>query len=454
MAPQRTYLRAPWVIDGRGGPPIEDGVVAIQGGTIAAVRPAREVADLEGVELREFPGGAILPGMIDAHAHLSLAADKRPYEQMYLDPDEMLTLISIRNLQLHLASGVTTLRDNGARNRVTFVVREAINRGYFVGPRLLLSGRPVTHSGGHFHFCNGTADGIEQIQRAVRELIAEGADHIKIMASGGATAGNQPFYASYGVPELRAAVETAHELGRLTTAHCRARNAMERAVEAGLDCIEHAEFLVPGPEVMLGSGRIPPAVTDYDPHLTERMLESGMYISFTFQTDGWDSVVALREKRDREGRLSEAEQGELGWLERFYEKKCSLFARLREDGFLPRLVVSSDAGPFDTEFGRFHYNTDLAVMGGMSPMQAIESVTRVAAQACGISEIVGTLEAGKSADIVVVRGNPLDDIANLANVDVVFQAGVQVVSPGRHVLAPVPGHKRDDWLAAPPSAFH
>ena len=117
--------------------------------------------------------------------------------------------------------------------------------------------------GGHFHFCNEVADGAEEVRRSVRRLVAEGADHIKIMASGGATAGNLPFRASYGVEELRAAVETAHHLGRLTTAHCRARDSMERALEAGLDCMEHAEFLVPPEEVTLGSGVTPTGVMRY-----------------------------------------------------------------------------------------------------------------------------------------------------------------------------------------------
>src|SRR5262249_48881475 len=162
------------------------------------------------------------------------AADRRTYEQMVLDPDEMMALVSVRNLQRHLASGVTTLRDNGGRNRVTFIVREAINRGYFVRPRLPLSGPPQTPRHGHFHWCNGVADGPDAIRAAVRQLVAEGADHIKIMASGGATAGNIPYYPSYSAAELQVAVDAAHVLGRLTTAHCRAKQSMINAVEAGL----------------------------------------------------------------------------------------------------------------------------------------------------------------------------------------------------------------------------
>ena len=197
---------------------------------------------------------------------------------------------------------MTTLRDNGGRNRVTFIVREAMQRGYFIGPRLLLSGRPVTHSYGHFYWCNGVADGADAIRAVVRQLVAEGADHIKIMASGGGTAGNIPYYPSYTAAELRVAVEAAHALGRLTTAHCRAKQSMVNALEAGLDCIEHAEFLVPPAEVVeLGTGVPTSGVMQYDPRVTAALLEAGTFVSYTMQAGGYDSLVELRQKHADQG---------------------------------------------------------------------------------------------------------------------------------------------------------
>jgi imidazolonepropionase-like amidohydrolase len=331
----------------------------------------------------------------------------------------------VRNLQRHLGAGVTTLRDNGGRNRVTFIVREAINRGYFVGPRLLLSGRPVTHRYGHFYWCNGEADGLEAIRAVVRQLVAEGADHIKIMASGGATAGNIPYYASYTAEELRVAVETAHGLGRLTTAHCRAKQSMINALEAGLDCIEHAEFLVPGDIVEYGAGVSSSGIMQYDPRVTERILRQETFVSFTFQAGGYDTLVELRTKREQ-APLSPAEQRRRDSLERYYEMKLGVFGSLLRDGMRPRLVVSSDAGPFDCEFGRMHYGMELAVQGGMSGLQAIEAATRVAAEACGVASLTGTVEAGKEADLLVVRGNPLADIRRMADVVAVYRGGRHV----------------------------
>jgi imidazolonepropionase-like amidohydrolase len=205
------YMRAARVITCAAAGVLDDGVVVIDGAHLSRVGRAAEMSqELESASVEHFPESTILPGIVDAHAHLTLAGDRRTYEQMVLDPDEMMALVSVSNLQRHLAKGVTTLRDNGGRNRVTFIVREAIRRGYFIGPRLLLSGRPITHSYGHFHWCNGVADGADAIRAVVRQLVAEGADHIKIMASGGGTAGNIPYYPSYTAAELRVAVEAAH----------------------------------------------------------------------------------------------------------------------------------------------------------------------------------------------------------------------------------------------------
>jgi imidazolonepropionase-like amidohydrolase len=423
----RRYVRAARVLTFGQPGVIEDGTVAIEGSTIVWVGPAAELpANLPPGAVQQFTDGTLMPGLVDAHAHLTLAADRRTYEQMILDPDEMMALISLRNLQRHLACGVTTLRDNGGRNRVTFVVREAIRRGYFIGPRLLLSGRPVTHSYGHFYWCNGVADGPVQIRAVVRQLVAEGADHIKIMASGGATAGNIPYFPSYDAEELKVAVDAAHALGRLTTAHCRARQSMIYAAEAGLDTIEHAEFLVPGEVMEYGGGVASSGVMEYDPRVTEMLDKAGTFISYTFQAGGFDSLVELRAKRETGERLTSDEELRRGALERYYEMKLGIFHKLLRDGMLPKLVVSSDAGPFDCEFGRMHYGLGLAVEAGLSPIQAIEAATRIAAQACGVLPQVGTVEEGKQADLLVVRGDPTRDIRRMADVAAVYKGGLAI----------------------------
>src|SRR5438067_6740191 len=160
----------------------------------------------------------------------------------------------------------------------------------------------------------------------------------------------------------------------------------------------------------------------YDERLAERMLSSGLFVSFTFQAGGYDTLVELRRAR-REGPLEAQRQRQLDRLEGYYEQKLGIFSRLLGDGFLPRLVVSSDAGPFDCRFGRMHYGLELAVAGGMSPRQALESMTRLSAEACGVLPLVGTLEPGKRADLLVVRGNLLQDVRRLADVLAVYTDG-------------------------------
>jgi len=432
----KRYIRAARVVTASAKGVIEDGAVAVEGSRIAAVGPAAEVTKGAAPgSVETYADATLMPGLVDAHAHLTLAADRRTYEQMVLDPDEMMALVSVSNLQRHLACGVTTLRDNGGRNRVTFIVREAINRGYFIGPRLLLSGRPVTHRYGHFYWCNGVADGVEAIRATVRQLVAEGADHIKIMASGGATAGNIPYYASYRVDELRAAVDTAHGLGRLTTAHCRAKQSMINALEAGLDCIEHGEFLIPGKVAEYGEGISSSGIMEYDPAVAERFAQQGTFISYTFQAGGYDSLVELRQKADHE-RLTPVETARRDALEAYYDMKLEIFRRLLGDRMHPYLVVSSDAGPFDCEFGRMHYGLELAVQAGMSPLQAIEAATSLAARACGVADIVGALEAGKEADLLVVHGNAVADVRRMAHVAAVYKAGRKVGVLPEHSLLP------------------
>jgi imidazolonepropionase-like amidohydrolase len=267
---------------------------------------------------------------------------------------------------------------------------------------------------GHFHFCNGEADGEVEIRAAVRQLVAEGADHIKIMASGGGTAGTSPRYASYTSQEMRVAVETAHGLGRLTTAHCRARQSMHNALEAGLDCIEHAEFLVP-----TDPGGPATHAIQYDERLTDRLLQAGTYVSFTFQAGGYTTLLELRQD-------PKADAHERNELELYFEAKRGLFGQLLHDGMTPRIVISTDSGPGDTEFGHLEQGLELAVQSGMSPTQALESVTRIAADACGVSTLVGTLEVGKLADLLVVEGNPLAHLRAIVDVRAVYVNGGRI----------------------------
>ena len=421
---QTTVIRAGRLIDGTGAEARQDVALEIEGTRIARIEPWTDRSGRAG-EVIDFSDETVLPGLVDAHCHLTLLGQGLPYEQEELHSNEFMAVTAVYNAQLMLRSGVTTLRDNGARHGIMFAVREAMNRGLLLGPRMLISGRPVTMSGGHFHWCGGVADGVEEIRRAVRKLVQEGADHIKIMASGGGTAGTNPGLASYTAEELHAAVLAAHHYGRLTTAHCRATQAIANAVEAGLDCIEHAEFNAPA-ELIQHVAEGPAYRPRWDDEVARRLADSGMFVSLTLPGSRYVEYRELREKRERDEPLSETERAALERGRAMMEARAENVSRFLELRMLPRMVISSDAGPFDIEFGKLWQGLEVGVRGGMTTMQALQAATRTAAEACGVLERVGTLEVGKEADILVTAANPLDDVRNLRDVVAVFKAGRHV----------------------------
>jgi imidazolonepropionase-like amidohydrolase len=415
-----TLLRVDRLIDGTGAPPIADAGILVDGATITWAGSVSTMPDDEEVPTPlEFAGATALPGFVDAHAHFSLFADGRSYEAMADETDEMMALAGAANAARHLAAGITTARDNGGRNRIVFVLREAIDRGLAEGPRLLVSGRPITCTGGHFHWCNSTADGEEEIRQTVERLVSEGADHLKIMASGGGTAGTDPGRASYTVAELRASAEAAHGLDRAITAHCRASESMRHAIEAGMDCMEHGEFLDPDGEMR------------FDQQLAQRLVDSGMYLSPTMAASGWDTILRVRAKAETE-QLTHEDERALRAAEHETETRVEHIGRLLDMGLGPRIVAGTDAGCFDFSFGHIDYSIELLIAAGMSPMEAILAGTSASAQACGVSDLVGTVEAGKRADLVVVDGDPISDPAALGRVRAVFK-------DGRLVEGPMPG---------------
>ena len=420
----QTVIRAGRLIDGTGAAPVTDVAVVLHGSKVARIEPWNDQVGPDAT-VHDFREQTVLPGLVDAHCHLTLLGAGLAYEQEVLSSDEFMAVTAVYNAGVMLRSGVTTLRDNGARHGIMFAVREAMNRGLLVGPRMLIAGRPITPTGGHFHWCGGEADGEEEIRRQVRRLVQQGADHVKIMASGGGTAGTNPGLPSYTVPELRAAVDAAHHHGRLTTAHCRATRSIANAVEAGLDCIEHAEFNEPADLIQhVADG--PAYAARWDADVAQRLADSGMFVSLTLPGSGYVAYRELREAREHEGRLDPTRQAALARGDAMIEDRAENVRRFLELGMLPRLVISSDAGPFDIQFGKLYQGLEIGVMGGMSPMQALQAATRVAAEACGVLDRVGTLEPGKEADMLVVEANPIDDVRYLKDVVAVFKAGQRV----------------------------
>ena len=410
-------IRAARLADGLSTSSKANQAVLVKEDRILAVGSAEEITQNTppGTETVDLGDATLTPGLIDGHTHLSLAGDGRDYAQMFSETDEMMVLTGARNLQLHLAAGITTLREHGARNKVGFILKEGIARGYIVGPRMQVSGRPITCTGGHFHMCNEEADGPDEIRRSVRRLVHEGADYLKIMASGGGTSNTIPGRASYSVDELHAAVHEAHHFHKLTAAHCRAKESMQRAVEAGIDLMEHAEFLDPDNEMR------------FDPDLADKMAECGTWISPTLQAwTKYGRIVELQGQRTT-AFLNKKEQAELQALESRAETRLAVMRRMLDHCRMERIVPGTDSGVGSLAFGHLDYDLRLLVQVGFTPGEALLSATSISAAALGLEQEIGTIEVGKIADLAAFKGDPTEDVLALSEVVAVFQSGVRVL---------------------------
>jgi imidazolonepropionase-like amidohydrolase len=404
------------VIDGSDGESKSGIGVLVQDGLIqgvGAVEALRKDCPHDTVDV-DLPGATLCPGLIDGHTHLSLAGDGRSYDEMFSETDEMMVMTGAMNMMKHLRAGITTIREHGARNRVGFALKEGLQRGYIPGPRMQVSGRPITCTGGHFWVCNEEADGEDEIRKSVRRLVHEGADYIKVMASGGGTRGTIPGRASYTTEELHAAVHEAHHFDRPTAAHCRASESMKRAVNAGIDLMEHAEFLDSDDEMR------------FDPEIAAMMEESRIWISPTLQAwTKYPRIVELRNQQDL-GTLSHNGEGELDRLEKRAEVRLDVMRKLLEYDVKERVLPGTDSGVGMLAFGHLDYDLELLVEVGFSPADALVSATRISAEAMGMGDTIGTIERGKVGDLVAFNGDPSKDIYAARKVCAVFQGGKRI----------------------------
>lgn len=370
---------------------VEDGVI----GAIAAGAPPPRGATV--LDLRDC---TVLPGLINMHTHTVLPGDGTPFMDWMGLPDELLLLQAQANALTSLHAGVTTLRDCGGKGALMFRLRDAIGRGIAAGPRLVLCGRPLTITGGHCHPFGGEADGIEGMRLAARGLLKEGADFIKIMASGGGTPGTYPDRPAFEVGELRAAIAEAQKIGKPASCHCTAAEAVVRALDAGVDHIEHCYF----------SG--PDAAWRDDPALTRRVADAGVYVTATLQTmEDW-----MEAERARTGAAPARDRAAetIGHSRALFEAGVPL-------------VAGNDAGWRHTGFDDFSREIELLAEVGLSPLEAIHAATGRAAAACRLGGVIGTLEPGCAADLLVVAGDPLGDLAALRRPTLVMQGGRVVV---------------------------
>ncbi len=411
-------IKAGFLIDGFSDKPIENGAVLIEDAKIVQAGSASEVLPPEGVSVEkyDFPRGTVLPGLIDVHTHFNYMGDGRHTDDVMAMEDDILLIRSVANARTHLESGVTTVRDCGGKHRTILSVREGMRRGLIPSPRILACGRPLTITGGHMWQMGGEADGIDEVTKAVRQVIKEGADYIKVPTTGGSTSTTAPFLPSYNLPELQAIVDEAHKFGKQVATHSRATSGIVNSLDAGVDMIIHSWMQeVDGSWV-------------FRDDLAERIAREGRSINPTLYVDQ-TRIMVMREW-EREGSTGQHAIVDgvatltLDKAQRDFDSLMGQMSRYIDMGV--QLIAGTDSGFEWYAFGNLMKELEYFSHVGMSYMATIKSATGDAAKAIGISDLAGTLKPDKVADVLVVDGNPIEKIGDLANVEAVFFEGARV----------------------------
>ena len=388
-----TIFKEALLIDGNGGEPADGAAVVVEDGRIKEVSLNGSGVNLDGARVYNLAGKTLMPGLIDAHVHVGNI-------EVVLDrtaalPPAVYVLEATRNLERDLQLGFTTLRDAGG---LDYSFRVAVNKGLIKGPRLLLSVNMLTQTGGHgdkrgisreanvprnsIGVYPEICDGPDQVRRAAREALRRGADLIKVMADGGvASPSDKLGQWQFEVDELKAAVQVADAVGTHVMAHCYSDRAVQNCIAAGIKTIEHGNLV--GPET------------------AAQMAASGTYMVPTL------SVIHILAE---EGRNHGLDDFILGKLNQVIPRMMEGLQAAYQAGV--RIGSGSDIiGPFQYMKGReFGYKAEI-----MSPMETLVSATRTNAEMLDLLDDLGTVEAGKLADLIVIDGNPLDDLGLFRN---------------------------------------
>jgi imidazolonepropionase-like amidohydrolase len=411
-------IRCGKLIDGTGAEPLTSALVVIREGRIRSVTggAGRNDALATHLPVLDLPGHTCLPGLIDMHTHLTDRPEDTADLRVYFSrPEPEMLRMSFENASATLLAGFTTVRNVGTYVQgLDYQVRDGIDAGQFVGPRLQASGPYLTipRGGGDLYvpdfvepadnarFHAGVARGADDFRDRAEAVVDSGADLLKAIASGAVLAhGGVPGAPEMTREELQAVVDIAHAVDRKVAAHAHGAESIRTALAVGVDTIEHASFLD----------------------------DEGIALAARRKTTALAMDVYNGEWIDTEGRR-------LNWPEEFLRKnrettevQRQAFTRALKAG-VP-IVYATDAGVFPHGLNARQFR--VMVERGMSPEQAIASATYVAARFLGWSRDVGTLQEGKFGDLIAVRGDPLEDIRRLENVDVVIKGGLAFKLPAR-----------------------
>ena len=412
-APRFSLLTAARLLDGAQPAPLEDAALLLDGERVARLGRRDDVRAPDGAAVQhvDYGDATLLPGLVDAHTHLVSPGDGTPGDDIAREDDDILLLQAARNARTLLHSGVTTLRENGAKGRVAFSLREGIRRKLAPGPRMVICGRPITMTGGHMGYFGSEADGEAAVRAEVRKLLKEGADYIKICATGGSTRTSDPNRASYTVPELVAITDEARRHGKLTAAHCTSAAGVQNCLDAGVDMIIHCVFNEPD-----GTYR-------YRPDLVERLVAANAWVNPTLYVMK-AGIDRLRAAREREGRLTPELIAHLEVQQRALDARLEGVNRMVEAGV--RMTAGSDSPWGWYAPGEFVHEIDMLARAGLPYAAAIVAGTSGSAESIGVGATAGRLAPGRQADVLVVGGDPTREITALWDVRDVWQAGRRV----------------------------
>jgi imidazolonepropionase-like amidohydrolase len=393
----RTIINARSMLDGTGSAARSDVAIVIENGRIAAIEPAG--ASKTGTsETNVVDGGSLtaMPGMINMHAHLDSMCEPDFAITARLATEGPSALAAAHNAWVTVRSGVTTVRDLGNPFAVAIAVRDAIGLGRLRGPRILAAGKLICMTGGHGWYIGIEADGPHEMRKAVRENLKAGADCIKVIATGGVLSpGVEVEHSQLALDELEVAVSEAHRAGRRVAAHAIGTDGVKNALRAGVDTVEHGCYL--------------------DAEAIELFLRRNAVYVPTLSAPHW-----LREHRDELPAYAARK------ADAVYGAHRESFAAALKAGV--RIAAGTDAGTPFNHHDLFAHELRLMNELGMSAEDVLLSATSRAAAALGLEMECGTIAPGRSADIVLVEGDPRADVRACERVRMVFARGHEIAT--------------------------